>query len=123
MVNYTRLRDLLPANENVSIEYRCNAPKCDDEDDMLFGACYWDGKELISEDGDNYYLNDVIEKYEWNDEDWPYNLTVWIEVKWSGEDRIDQYSTPVPNGITFAHVSPTQKYPHGGWFECLNYKI
>ena len=118
------LRDLLPACKQVSIEYRCNAPKHDDEDDMLFGACYWDGKELISEDCDNYYLSDVIEKYEWNDAHWyPYDLTVWIEVKWSGEDRIDQYSTPVPNGITFVHISPTQKYPHGGWFECLNYKI
>lgn len=118
------LRDLLPAGKNVSIEYRCNTPKWDDEDDMLFGACYWDGKELISEDGDNYYLSDVIEKYEYNDAHWyPYDLTVWIEVKWSGEDRIDQYSTPVPNGITFAHIPPTQKYPHGGWFECLNYKI
>ena len=38
MVDYTRLRDLLPANENVSIEYRCNAPKCDDEDEMLLSA-------------------------------------------------------------------------------------
>ena len=89
MVNYTRLRDLLPANENVSIEYRCNAPKCDDEDDMLFGACYWDGKELISEDGDSYYLNDVIEKYMWNEEEYPYDLTVWIEVKWNSDREID----------------------------------
>ena len=90
MVNYTRLRDLLPANKNVSIEYRCNAPKCDDEDDMLFGACYWDGKELISEDGDNYYLSDVIEKYEWNDPHWyPYDLTIWIEVKWNDEGEYD----------------------------------
>lgn len=76
------LRDLLPAGKKVGIEYRCNAPKCDDEDDMLFGFCSWDGEELFSEDGDNYYLDDVIEKYEWENEN---SLVVWIEVKWSGD--------------------------------------
>ena len=85
MVNYTRLRDLLPANENVSIEYRCNTPKCDDEDDMLFGYCYWDGEELLSGDGDNYYLNDVIERYQCDGK----RLTVWIEVKWNSDGEID----------------------------------
>ena len=85
MVNYTRLRDLLPANKNVSIEYRCNAPKRDDEEDMLFGYCHWDGNELISGDGDNYYLNDVIENYEWRYTDEGDYLTVWIEVVWSSD--------------------------------------
>ena len=49
---------------------------------MLFGYCYWDGKELISGDGDNYYLNDIIERYQCDGK----HLTVWIEVKWSGEN-------------------------------------
>lgn len=88
MGNFTRLRDLLPDIGTISIEYRCNAPKCDDEDDMLFGACYWDGKELISEDGDSYYLGDIITKYMWNEETYPYDLTVWIEVEW-GCDKYD----------------------------------
>ena len=69
-----RLRDLLTKDRPFDIEYRCNAPKCDDEDDMLFGACSWNGKKLISEDGDNYYLSDVIEKYMWNEEEYPYYL-------------------------------------------------
>ena len=31
--------------------------------------------------------------------------------------QIDGYDTPVTGGITYAHVTPTEKYPHGGWFE------
>lgn len=31
--------------------------------------------------------------------------------------QIDGYDTPVAGGITYAHVTPTEKYPHGGWFE------
>ena len=75
-----RLRDLLPAGTKVDIQYRCNAPQMDDEEDMYFGFCYWDGKELISGDGDNYYLNDVIENFEWDGDT---ELTVWIEVVWN----------------------------------------
>lgn len=31
--------------------------------------------------------------------------------------QIDGYNTPVVGGITYAHITPTEKYPHGGWFE------
>lgn len=31
--------------------------------------------------------------------------------------QIDGYDTPVAGGITYAHITPTDKYPHGGWFE------
>ena len=31
--------------------------------------------------------------------------------------QIDGYDTPVAGGITYAHITPTEKYPHGGWFE------
>ena len=31
--------------------------------------------------------------------------------------QIDGYDTPVVGGITYAHITPTEKYPHGGWFE------
>lgn len=84
MDDYLRLRDLL-SDKPLEIEYRCNAPKCDDEDDMLFGYCRWDGNELISLDGDNYYLNDVIERYQCDGE----HLTVWIEVVWSSDKNYD----------------------------------
>ena len=76
------LKDLLPTGRNVQVEYRCNAPKRDDEEDMLFGFAIWDGETLKSGDGDNYYLKDVVEKYEWEDE---HHLTIWIEVVWSSD--------------------------------------
>ena len=76
----TYLKDLLDEKPIKVIEYRCNSP-FEDEEDMLFGYCSWNGKELISEDGDNYYLNDVIEDYAWDDDE----LIVWIKVEWSGD--------------------------------------
>lgn len=33
--------------------------------------------------------------------------------------QIDGYETPVKGGITYAHITPTEKYPHGGWYEDL----
>ena len=45
---------------------------------MLFGFCHWTGTELISGDGDNYYLNEEILKYEFGGE----HLTYWIVSKW-----------------------------------------
>ena len=70
------LKNLLPMNYEVYIEYRCNSPF---GSDMLFGFAIWDGQELKSEDGDSYYLNEEIEKYSWEDK---YHLTVWILVEW-----------------------------------------
>ncbi len=79
------LRDLLPAGKKVKVEYRCNAPMDGDEtDDMLFGFAIWTGEELVSGDGDNYYLGDVVENYEWDHDDY---LTIWIEVTWSSSRK------------------------------------
>jgi hypothetical protein len=52
---------------------------------MLFGFCRWIGGELISGDGDNYYLGDVIRHYEWDGDD----LVVWIEVEWNRSKKYD----------------------------------
>ena len=79
------LRDLLPTGKRVEVEYRCNTPKSCDEEDMLFGFAIWDGEILESGDGDNYYLNDVIEHYQCDGK----HLTVWIEVKWNSDGEID----------------------------------
>lgn len=76
----TFLRDLLVNNKPVNIMYRCNSPFPDMEPDMLYGYCRWTGKELESVDGDSYYLNDVIDKYEIEEDG---SLTVWISVVWS----------------------------------------
>lgn len=73
------LRDLLEEKHPRTIEYRINSPI--EEEDMLYGFAFWNGHELESIDGDNYYLNDVVEKYEIRDEDY---MTIWIEVVWSG---------------------------------------
>lgn len=84
------LRDLLPKESGIiTIEYRCFGPKDEygDREDMLFGYCKWDGENLISGDGDNYYLGDVITHYEWFDEKTKKDLTVWIDVQWSCERK------------------------------------
>lgn len=70
-----KLKDILPSYPINNIEVRTNDP---DGDDMLFGYCHWTGTELISGDGDNYYLNEEISNYEFDGE----HLTYWIISKW-----------------------------------------
>ena len=71
------LKDILPDYPLRNIEVRTNDP---DGEDMLFGYCHWTGTELISGDGDNYYLNEEISKYEFDEE--KRELTYWIVSKW-----------------------------------------
>ena len=70
--------DFCSPDNKLNIEYLCNSPV--PEEDMLFGYAAWNGEELIGIDGDNYFLNDPIYAYEWNDEEY---LTIWMEVAWS----------------------------------------
>ena len=70
-----KLKDILPSYPINNIEVRTNDP---DGDDMLFGFCHWTGTELISGDGDNYYLNEEISKYEFDGE----HFTYWIISEW-----------------------------------------
>ena len=49
---------------------------------MLFGYCSWNGEELMSLDGDTYYVEDDIEKYELDGD----NLTYWIKGEWIGAE-------------------------------------
>lgn len=72
-----KLKDILPDYPLRNIEVRTNDP---DGEDMLFGYCHWTGTELISGDGDNYYLNEEISKYEFDEE--KRELTYWIVSKW-----------------------------------------
>ena len=78
------LRDLLPKDKKITVEYRCDGPvdEYGDSEDMLFGYAIWTGDTLVSGDGDNYYLGDVVDRYEWLDDE---VLTIWIKVKWSCE--------------------------------------
>jgi hypothetical protein len=50
-------------------------------DGMLFGYCSWDGKELKSLDGDNYSLDEDIERFEWDEDG---SLTYWTRSEWTG---------------------------------------
>ena len=73
------LRDLLQEKYPITIEYRCNSP-VPEEQDILYGYVFWNGNKLEPIDNDTYYLNDIIEHYEYKTKDY---LTVWIEVIWS----------------------------------------
>lgn len=72
-----KLRDILPDYPIEDISVRTNDPW---GDDMLFGYCHWTGTELISGDGDNYYLDDEISKYMFDLE--KKRLVYWIESEW-----------------------------------------
>lgn len=73
-----KVRDILPETPLELITVRMNGP--DGEENELFGYCAWDGKELISLDGDCYYLDEFISKYEYNEKG---ELTYWIICEWS----------------------------------------
>lgn len=49
--------------------------------DTLFGYCRWDGNKLVSLDGDSYYMDETVLKYEWPDIG-PVKLTYWIHSGW-----------------------------------------
>ena len=90
-----RFRDLLRVYGDCSIMVRTNYPKNlhydmsndEYEQDMLYGYCEWHDGELISDDGDNYYLDWVISKYEVV----PLSgdLIIWLDVEWSGDNEVN----------------------------------
>lgn len=71
------LRDILPEYPLRNIEVRTYDP---DGEDMLFGFCHWTGTELVSGDGDSYYLDDPIAKYEFDEQ--TRSLTYWFKGVW-----------------------------------------
>ena len=71
------VKDILPNYPIQNIEVRTNSPF---GGDMLFGYCHWTGEILESGDGDNYYLDDEISKYEFDKEN--NELTYWIISEW-----------------------------------------
>lgn len=71
-----KLKDILP-NHYVDICVRTNAPA---GNDMLFGYCHWTGKELISDDGDTYSVEEDVVKYNFNED--KTKLTYWFKAEW-----------------------------------------
>lgn len=72
-----KLKDLLKDSE-INITYRTNSP-LEDEEDMLFGYCTWTGTTLISGDGDDYSVEDIIDRYAWTSDS---DLVIWFTSKW-----------------------------------------
>lgn len=72
----------------LSVMYRTNLPDMANEyeDDTLFGYCTvtkkMSGFAVNSDDGDDYYMSDVIEKYEYKP-DYFDGLVVWFRSEWS----------------------------------------
>ena len=63
-----KVKDILPSYPLEKIMVRTNDPLKEDYDGILFGYVSWNGKELISLDGDNYYLEDEIYRWTWEDD-------------------------------------------------------
>ena len=72
-----KVKDILPNYPIRNIQVRTNDPW---GNDMLFGYCHWTGEVLESGDGDSYYLEEEISKYEYDAEN--NKLTYWIISEW-----------------------------------------
>lgn len=72
-----RLEDIVKGKDFPKIMYRCNPPE-GIKDDCYVGICHYTNGQLIADDGDDYSLDDEIEKYEIDD----WGLIVWIHAEW-----------------------------------------
>lgn len=68
-----------------TIEVRINSP-LEGEKDTLYGYCAWDGKKIISLDGDDYDENEELVRYEENKDG---SVTVWEKTNWSYDEHYD----------------------------------
>lgn len=73
-----KVKEILPQHP-VNIAVRINAPENCGYKDLLFGHCKWDGKDLISLDGDTYSIEDEICRCEYETDG---SLTYWISAEW-----------------------------------------
>lgn len=80
-----KLKDILPKTPIEIIMVRVFLPEdiCEFEgEDTLFGYCGWDGVNLISHDGDSYYLDDEIVKYTFDTGIDGVGLIYWEKSHW-----------------------------------------
>jgi len=70
------VKDILP-DKPVDVEERTYGPN---GEDILFGICSWDCKNLIPCDGDLYSVNECVMKHEFIED----RLTYWIHTEWGG---------------------------------------
>lgn len=77
------IKDLIKDKDYDYISLRVTTPEHFEENDMFFGACKSVNGVLISLDGDNYYDDEVVVRYEeWSKEDVKNGLTVVVEMEW-----------------------------------------
>lgn len=82
------VKDLIANKDYDYISWRITSPKHFDDPDIFFGACKSKNGELIPLDGDTYYDNEVVVRYEeWSKKDIENGLTVVVEVEWSSDDK------------------------------------
>lgn len=80
------VKDTLPSHP-VEIMVRTNYPESllpylsseRIEQGLLVGYCSWDGENLIPADGDYYSVDEVISKYEYEEDG---SLTYWTVSEW-----------------------------------------
>ena len=72
-----KVRDILPSYPLKYIEVRTNDPY---GEDILFGHVHWTGINLVSTDGDSYFLDEEVEKWEYDEN--TRHLTYWIYSEW-----------------------------------------
>lgn len=77
------IRDLIKDKDYDYISWRVTAPAHFEEPDIFFGAAKSENGKLIPLDGDNYYEDEVVVRYEeWSKGDIKNGLTVVTEVEW-----------------------------------------
>lgn len=74
-----KVRDILPNYPLERIMVRTNDPFKEEPDGILFGYVSWDGANFVDIDGDNYYLDEEVTRYEWEEDG---SLTYWIHSEW-----------------------------------------
>ena len=77
------VKDLIQNKDYDYISWRVTSPPNWGEPDMFFGVCKSINGQLVPLDGDSYYEDEVVVRYE----EWSYNeiengLTVVIEAEW-----------------------------------------
>ena len=88
MTLYDIVTDIYKRNRfsELPVMYRTWGPEPEKED-MLFGYCTvkkkMSGFSIDSEDGDDYYMSDVISKYEYSPDYFKNGLVVWFDSEWS----------------------------------------
>lgn len=87
MTLYDIVKDLFEEHNlfELPVMYRTWEPELEKED-MLFGYCTvkkkMSGFSIDSEDGDDYYMSDVISNYEYSPNYFKNGLVVWFESEW-----------------------------------------